>query len=218
MTRRLLPLLFLLCTFCSAQSSSRLQMGSIGDLKLESGEVIRDCKVAYRTFGALNANKDNAILVTTWFTGDSSAIIGLIGPGKFIDSSKYYVIVADALGDGFSSSPSNSKLQPRMKFPRFTIRDMVTSQHELLTRVLHLSHLLAVSGSSMGGMQTFQWVVSYPDFMDKAIPITGTPRQTAHDTVLWNSEVTALQQDPGRFPSRAPRARPSMTRCFGTPR
>src|SRR5207253_2336192 len=82
-------------------------------------------------------------------------------------------------------------------FPRFTVRDMVTSQHELLTKVLRLTHVRAVTGGSMGGMQTFQWVVSYPDFMDKAIPITGTPRQTAYDTVLWNSEVTALQQDPG---------------------
>ena len=108
-------------------------MGSIGDLKLEDGEVIRDCKVAYRTFGTLDPAKDNAILVTTWFGGTSTALMGSIGPGKMYDSSKYYVIAVDALGDGLSSSPSNSTLQPRLKFPRFTIRDMVRSLLSKLT-------------------------------------------------------------------------------------
>ena len=74
-----------------------------------------------------------------------------------MDSTRYFVILVDAIGDGVSSSPSNSKAQPLMKFPDITIRDMVESEHRLATEVLHLTHLRAVMGLSMGGMQTFEW-------------------------------------------------------------
>jgi homoserine O-acetyltransferase len=83
-----------------------------------------------------------------------------------------------------------------MRFPKVTIRDMVESQHRLVTEVLRLSHLHAVMGISMGGMQTFQWMVSYPEFLDRAVPIVGTPRQTSYDTMLWRAELEATQSDP----------------------
>jgi homoserine O-acetyltransferase len=84
-----------------------------------------------------------------------------------VDSSKYYVIALDSLADGVSSSPSNSKTQPGMQFPKMSIRDVVNAEHEMLTDSLHLTHVHAVMGFSMGGMQAFQWAVSYPEFMDK---------------------------------------------------
>jgi homoserine O-acetyltransferase len=84
-----------------------------------------------------------------------------------------------------------------MKFPQFTVRDMVNSQHELLTRVLGLSHVRAVTGISMGGMQTFQWMVSYPAFMDKGIPIMGSPRLAPYDLLHWQLEIDAIMNDPG---------------------
>jgi homoserine O-acetyltransferase len=102
-------------------------------------------------------------------------------PGKLVDSSKYFVIVVDALGNGVSSSPSNSASQPDDRFPTFTIADIVNSQHQLVTQVLGLSHLHAVVGISMGGMQAFQWMTSYPDFMDKAVSIVGSPQAQADD-------------------------------------
>jgi homoserine O-acetyltransferase len=174
-----------------------LQFAQLGDFKVESGEVVRDCRVGYRTFGKLNDDKSNAILFTTWASGTTEQLQSNIGSGKLVDDSKYFVIAIDALSNGVSSSPSNSKLQPRMRFPKLTIRDMVDTQHEVLTKVLHLSHLQAVIGISMGGMQTFQWMVSYPDFMDKAIPIVGSPQLAPYDLILWQAQIDAIMNDRG---------------------
>jgi homoserine O-acetyltransferase len=194
--------MILLCTlflalapaFPARADSSRI--ASLGELKLESGQILQDCRVGYRTFGQLNADKSNAVLFATWFSGTSNDLAPLIGPGKLIDSSRYFVITVDALANGVSSSPSNSTAQPRMQFPRVSIRDMVTSQHELVKRVLHLDHLRAVMGISMGGMQTFQWALSYPTFMDKVNPIVGSPQLAPYDLLLWQASLDAIKRDP----------------------
>jgi homoserine O-acetyltransferase len=140
----------------SAKGQSIQRFVELGDFRLESGEIIRECRIGYRTFGELNHEKSNAVLFTTWFIGTTEDLVNLIGPGKLVDSSKHFVIAVDAFGNGVSSSPSNSKLQPGPKFPQFSIKDMVNSQHELLTREFKIKHLYAVTGISMGGMQTFQ--------------------------------------------------------------
>jgi homoserine O-acetyltransferase len=172
------------------------QFASLGDFKLTSGETLVDCQLGYRTLGTLNADKSNAILFPTWYGGTTEQLAGNAAPGGLADSSKYFVILVDALGNGVSSAPSNSKAQPRMKFPRISMRDMVNAEHEMLVKVLHIDHLRAVMGISMGGMQTFQWMVSYPEFMDKAIPIVGSPRQTAFDLEHWQADNEAIMADP----------------------
>lgn len=184
----------LLVGACAAQE---LKVASLGDLKLVGGEVLKDCKVAYRTLGRLDPAGANAVLCPTWFGGTSADLVDLVGPGKLVDSTKHFVIMVDALGDGVSSSPSNSVLQPRMHFPRIAIRDMVASQHRLVTEVLKIRHLKAVVGLSMGGMQAFQWVVSYPEFMDRAVPVIGSPRLTPYDLFLWRSLNLAITGSAG---------------------
>jgi homoserine O-acetyltransferase len=177
--------------------AQELQFARLGDFKLESGAVIRDCRIGYRTFGALNADKSNAILVPTWASGTTEQLMGNFGAGRLVDSTKYYIIAVDALGNGVSSSPSNSQAQPRMSFPKFTIRDMVNTQHALLTKVLNIKHLKAVMGISMGGMQTFQWLVAYPDFMDCGVPVVGSPRLAPYDLLHWQTQIDAIMNDPG---------------------
>ena len=186
------------------------QFANIGDLKLQNGGVIRNCRIGYRTFGKLAADKSNVIVFPTWASGTSEQLKSNIGPGKPIDSSTYFVVAIDALANGVSSSPSNSRLQPRMRFPKFTLRDTVESQHRLLTQVLKIDRVKAMVGVSMGGMQVFQWIVTYPNFMEKAIPIVGTPRPAPYDLLHWQAQIEALTRDPdwrgGRYsvnPARA---------------
>lgn len=180
----------------AAQAPPPQRFAAIGGLKLESGEVIRDCRIGYRVFGTLDADRSNAVLVPTAFLSASADLAALAGPGKLLDTSRWYVIAVDALGNGVSSSPSNSRLQPRMRFPRFTIRDMVNSQHLVLTRHLGIPRLRAVVGISMGGMQAFEWIAAYPEFMQLAVPMLGTPRQTAYDLLLWDTQRKAIELDP----------------------
>ena len=103
------------------------------------------------------------------------------------------MIAVDALGDGVSSSPSTSPTQPRMTFPKFTIRDMVESQHRLLTGTLQIRHVDTVMGISMGGMQTFEWMTAYPEFMNRAIAIVGSPQLTSMDLLLWTAEKHTME-------------------------
>jgi homoserine O-acetyltransferase/O-succinyltransferase len=158
--------------------------------------VIRDCTIGYRTFGTLNPDKSNAVLFPTAFGWRSAGLASRIGAGKLVDSAKYYVVVVDSLGDGISSSPSNSKSQPGLSFPQFSIRDIVNVEQKVVRDSLHIGHLHAVIGFSMGGTQAFQWAVTFPDFVDKIVSIVGSPQLSSYDLLLWRTVLLALESDP----------------------
>jgi homoserine O-acetyltransferase/O-succinyltransferase len=180
--------------FTSLVAQSEQLLAEIGNFKLVSGEIIYNCKIGYRTFGTLNPNKSNAVLYPTWFGGKSESLANLIGPNKIVDSDEYFVIAVDALGNGVSSSPSNCEYQSNKNFPQITIKDMVNSQYKLLTEHLGIQKLHGMIGGSMGGMQVFEWIVSYPDFMDKAIAYVGSPKLTSFDILLWQTELNAIEE------------------------
>lgn len=172
-----------------------IQTYAVGDLPLESGEAIRDFRLTYVTHGTLSPARDNAILVLPSITGTHRRHDNLIGPGRALDPERYFVICSDTIGNGIATSPSNSREQPRMRFPRFTIRDMVHAQHRLVTEHLKLDHLLCVMGLSMGGMQTFQWGASHPDFMDALIPIIPLTRTPPWTTAVLEACRKAIMAD-----------------------
>lgn len=151
---------------------------------MQSGKILRDCKIGYRTFGSLNSDRSNAILYPTWFAGVSKDVIGLLGADKLIDTSSYFIIVVDALGNGVSTSPTNYSHE--IPFPEITIRDMVESEFILIKNILKINHLFAIIGGSMGSMQAFEFVVAYPDFMDKAIPYSASPKVTSNEKIIFS--------------------------------
>ncbi|HEY0564274.1 MAG TPA: alpha/beta fold hydrolase [Terriglobales bacterium] len=189
-------MVFALLFLCGVAAAAQQQFAPLGDFKLDSGDVIRDCRIGYRTYGTLNAQRSNVVLVPTWAGGKTEQMEGSFVPGGFVDPQRYFIIAIDALSNGVSSSPSNSAVQPRMSFPKYTMRDLVRAEHEVLLRVLQVEHLHAVVGTSMGGMQAFQWAVQYPEMMDKVIPIVGSPRLAAYDVLHWTTQVDIIQNDP----------------------
>ncbi|PIS29797.1 MAG: hypothetical protein COT43_03010 [Candidatus Marinimicrobia bacterium CG08_land_8_20_14_0_20_45_22] len=169
------------------------QFANLGDFQLENESVIYDCKIGYRTFGKLNDDKSNAIIYPTWFGGTSADIANLLGPGKLVNTEKFFVIAIDALGNGVSSSPSNSQRQPEEKFPLFTIRDMVKAEHRVLTEKLGITHLFGAIGGSMGSFQVFEWLTTYPDFIDKAVPYVCSPRLTSFDLLELQTQAQFIE-------------------------
>ncbi|WP_394835006.1 alpha/beta fold hydrolase [Pendulispora rubella] len=170
------------------------RIAELGKCTLDSGETLAPCRIGYRTFGKLDAGKSNAVLFPTWFTGTSGKLVDVV-PDKLVDTKRFYLILVDAIGNGVSSSPSNSPTQAHLRFPKFTIRDMVASQERLLREVLHIERLHTVMGMSMGGMQALEWAVSRPGMAAHVVSIVGTPQLTAQDLLLWNAEMHALEAD-----------------------
>ena len=168
----------------------------LGDLKLESGEVIRDFRQSYVTHGELNADRTNLVLGCISLAGNHHRLDFLIGPGKALDTERFFVVCADPIANGLSTSPSNSVQQPGMRFPRFQVRDMVEAQHRLLTEVLGVSRAHAVVGASMGGMQALQWAVSHPRFVGRCVAMTPMAKTHPWAALVVETARRCLVADP----------------------
>ena len=169
------------------------RVASLGECRLATGAVIPKCRVGYREFGPQNAARSNTVLIPTWLLGRSDDWPALLGADGFVDTTRYHVVVVDALGDGHSSSPSNTAPHARSAFADLTVGDMVESQYRLLTERLGIRHLHAVVGFSMGGMQAIEWAVRHPRFVDRVVPIAGSPRVGAFDRLVWTAMLTEIE-------------------------
>jgi homoserine O-acetyltransferase len=169
------------------------QFYEIGDFRLENDAVIRDCRLGFRTYGKLNPQRSNAILYPTWLGGTSGDIGKLMGPDKLVDTTRYFIIAVDALGNGVSSSPSNSRRQPGEKFPLFNIRDLMRTQYRLVTEKFGLEHLYAIIGGSLGSFQGFEWIVNYPDFISRAVLYVASPQLTSYDLLEICTQIEIIE-------------------------
>lgn len=160
-------------------------VASLGVCRLASGATLPDCRVAYRSYGRPNADRSNVVLVPTYFAGRSEDHAFMLG--TYVDTTRFQVIVADALADGHSSSPSTTPAASRAAFDALTIADMVEAHRRLLVEHLGVRRLRAVVGISMGGFQAFEWAVRHPGFADAVVSIVGTPRPTPSDRLLYQA-------------------------------
>ena len=168
----------------------------LGDTVLQSGETLRNAKIAYKTHGRLAADKSNVILYPTPYSAQHGDIEWLIGPGKALDPDKYFIVVLDQIGNGASSSPSNTPPpQDHSRFPIVTNLDNVAAQFRLVTEKFGLDKIALVVGWSMGAQQTFQWAVSHPDRVERIAPSCGTARTTPHNAVFLEGLRATLTLD-----------------------
>ncbi|WP_406318120.1 alpha/beta fold hydrolase [Streptosporangium sp. NBC_01639] len=164
--------------------------------ELDGGAVLDPARLAYKTYGELNDTRTNAVLFPTWFAGDHTSNEWLIGPGKALDPREHFVIVPNLFGNGVSSSPSNTPSpHDAAGFPAVTIRDNVRAQHRLVTEHFGIERLALVLGCSMGALQTYQWAVSHPDMVERALPFCGAPRTSPHNAVFIESLRATLTLD-----------------------
>lgn len=185
-------------SYYSQENHGPFEVIDIGDLKLEEGGKIPNCKLAVSVFGTLNAAKDNAILIPTWYSGTSKIMEQVyIGEGRALDPAKYFIIVVNQIGNGLSTSPCNAGegLQGP-DFPLVRISDDVRAQHHLLTEHFGIESLALVVGASMGAQQTYEWAVRYPDFVKRAAPIAGTAKNTEHSFMFAETLAEAILSDP----------------------
>jgi len=176
------------------------QMAYLGELQLEDGGVIENLRMSYVTHGTLNAAKDNAILFMHGFAANHHLLDHLIGPGKALDTDKYFIICTDELGNTrtdfeHSTSPTNSGL--KMNFPPYKGRDRVKAEYKLVTEALKISHLLAVTGISSGADHSVQMAVSYPEFMDGIFPISGGALWTTQGMFLGPLMTSVIESCAG---------------------
>jgi homoserine O-acetyltransferase/O-succinyltransferase len=192
---------------------------TIRDFKFTSGETLPELRTHYRTLG--KAEKDaqgktaNAVLIMHGTTGSGAQFIReefageLFGPGQPLDATKFFIVLPDGIGHGKSSKPSDGL---HAKFPRYGYRDMVEAQYRLLTDGLDVNHARLIMGTSMGGMHTWLWGETHPEFMDALLPLASLPTQISGRNRAWRRVIIdTIRGDPawngGEYKAQPPSLR-----------
>ncbi len=176
----------------------------IRDFRFQDGETLPELRLHYTAIGT--PVKDaagvvrNAVLIMHGTTGSGRGFLSptfagrLFGPGQLLDARRYFIVLPDAIGHGRSSKPSDGL---HMRFPKYTYDDMVRADHQLLTEHLGVNHLRLVMGTSMGGMHTWVWGYTYPDFMDALMPLASAPVEIAGRNRMMRRMIEdAIEHDP----------------------
>ena len=168
------------------------EFADLGDVELFNGEILEDCIMGYRIIGEPNKEASNYIVYPTWHGGTSEHIFGLINKYNFVDTSAYCIILVDALGNGVSSSPSNSLTQAGEDFPDIRVIDMARCVKKVLDH-LEIDRVHAIVGGSMGSMQGFELICEYPDLADKAVLYVCSPRNSAYDIIRREATLNMIE-------------------------
>ena len=168
----------------------------VPEFRFTSGETLRDLRLHYATYGTpvrdANGRVINAVMILHGTGGSGQQFVQdkfagvLFGPGQLLDVSRYYIVLPDGIGHGKSSKPSDGL---HMRFPHYDYTDMVAAQHLLLTDGLKVDHLRLIMGTSMGCMQSWMWMETYPDFMDAAMPLACLTVEIGGRNRMWRKMV-----------------------------
>lgn len=188
----------------------------LGDVTLQSGVTLPNAFLAYKTYGKLNEKKDNVIVYPTAFGDQHVQNEWLIGNGMALDPQKYFIIVPNLLGNGLSSSPSNTPPPfDRANFPQVTIYDNVQFQYRLVTEKFDIQKIALVVGWSMGGIQSFQWGASFPDMVERIAPFCGGAKTWPQMYVVLDGMKAALMATIGFEASKRNQLTPADMRAVG---
>ena len=172
------------------------QVFELGDIDVQCGLRIRNANLAYKTYGELNAAKDNVIVFPTFFGSQHPANEPMIGPRMALDPEKYFIIIPNLLGNGLSSSPSNTPPPyDRARFPGTTYYDNIMCQHRLVTEQFGIERIALVCGFSMGAQQSFHWGALFPDMVQRIAPWCGSAKTSPHNFVFLEGVKAALRSD-----------------------
>lgn len=169
---------------------------NLGAVDLRKGGHLDQAQLAYKTYGTLKAAKDNVIVLPTFYTGSHMRNEGFFGPGRAIDPGKHFIVSINLMGNGLSSSPSNTP--PPYDGPRFpvvTLWDNIAFQHRLITEELGVEKIALVAGWSMAGCQSYQWAAQFPDMVKAILPFCASAKTSPHNIVFLEGVKAALCAD-----------------------
>lgn len=168
----------------------------LGNFHFQSGESLPNAQLAYKTYGELNAEKNNVVVLPTFYTGSHMRNEGFFGEGRAIDPERHFIVSINLFGNGISSSPSNTPPPfDAIRFPNITLFDNIKAQHQLLTKELGIEEIALVAGWSMAGCQAYQWAAQYPKMVKATLPFCASAKTSEHNIVFLEGVKAALQAD-----------------------
>lgn len=202
-----------------ASPGSDFDVFRLKDFRLQSGVVLPEAKLAYKTYGTLNPDRSNVILYPTSYGAQHTDIDWLIGPDNVLDSTRYFILIVNMFGNGLSTSPSNlDRREGEIGWPRFTHVDNVTAQRQMLRDVFGIDRLALAYGWSMGAQQAFHWGALFPDSVERIAAVCSAAKTSPHNRVFLEGLRAVLTTDPawqdGRFTEKPERGLKAFGRVY----